>query len=722
MSSEDEKKVTKTTPKQKTKPKEVDGNKAAAKPKDTAGNKATQKDVDGNKAIEKPKPKRRPRKRPPRRSRSNSAEATKASEPKAAKSSASTAVPAKEKTAKQADTVETKKPTRKRAPRRKPKVEATETSAPSGNPTKQPEATAEVTDETKASEKKKPARKRAPRRKPKAAPKSEASAESAEPASKDTEQTAKKQPAKKPAAQKGNNRRKKPATKPTKAAASTTTAKDDNIAFKLLINADEPEECRIALLENGKVESFNTETVVRAQTKGNIYKGIITAIEPNLQAAFVDMGTGKNGFLPFSDIHPEYYCKEVPKGTHWKRLKIQEVIRRGQEVLVEVVKEPTGNKGANITTFLSMPGRFLVLMPGSDSHGISRKISDEARRSKLREIVISAKLPEEIGYIIRTASTDVTKTALMKDIRYQLNLWKEIKNKGQTEKAPAIVYKEQDVVSRFLRDNFTPEIQEIMVDNQEVYTKVQEFLELLPARQRTAKVKLHRGSRPIFNQYQVEEQIEVMYQPQVPLPSGGSIVINPTEALVAIDVNSGRTSKDKDFEKSITLANMEAAEELARQLRLRDLGGLIVVDFIDMRDKRNIREVEKKMKTSMKRDKAKVDMSRISKFGLLQISRQRLGPPIQKGNYVACEHCQGHGVVRSVETTALAIMRRIQTGAAKKGNKIISCNLPLNVAQYLLNQKRSDLLDLEKRYRVEIRITPNPELNPSQGEVQFQKG
>lgn len=597
---------------------------------------------------------------------------------------------------------------------------------------------AKEADGNKTSEKPKPKRrprKSPPRRKTKTTAADSAAAPAtseAEKTGKVTETTTKKTPRKKtprrkPKAKEATGTSKSTAKTPQKSGAKKTSRSANNkktaaIQYKLLINADEPEECRIALLENGKVESFHTETVVRAQTKGNIYKGIITAIEPNLQAAFVDMGTGKNGFLPFSDIHPEYYCKEIPEGTHWKRLKIQEMVRRGQEVLVEVVKEPTGNKGANITTFLSMPGRYVVLMPGSDSHGISRKINDESRRAKLREIIISAKLPDEIGYIIRTASNDVTKTALMQDIRYQLNLWKEIKKRGQTEPAPAIVYKEQDVVSRFLRDNFTPDIQEIMVDNQEVFTKVNEFMELLPARQRTSKIKLHRGSRPIFNQFQVEEQIEVMYKPQVPLPSGGSIVINPTEALVAIDVNSGRTSKDKDFEKSIFLANMEAAEELARQLRLRDLGGLIVVDFIDMRDKKNIREVEKKVKSSMKRDKAKVDMSRISKFGLLQISRQRLGPPIQKGNYITCEHCQGLGMVRSVETTALAIMRRIQTGAAKKENKIISCNLPLNIAQYILNQKRSDLLEIEQSYKVEIRITPNPALNPSQGEVQFQKG
>jgi ribonuclease E len=514
-------------------------------------------------------------------------------------------------------------------------------------------------------------------------------------------------------------RRKAPAKKSSDT--SPAAKEPDKIAYKLLINADEPEECRIALLENGKVESFNVETVVQAQSKGNIYKGIISAIEPNLQAAFVDMGTGKNGFLAFGDIHPEYYCKDVGNNPNWKSLSIQDVIMKGQEVLVEVVKDATGNKGANITTYLSMPGRYIVLMPGSDSHGISRQINDEERRAKLREIIESAKLPEEIGYIIRTASEDVTKAALMQDISYQLNLWNDIKEKGQSMKAPALVYKEQDVVSRFLRDHYTPDIEEILVDNEEVFAKINDFMQLLPARQRKTKVQLHKGSKPIFNQYQVEEQIEQMYLPTVSLPSGGSIVINPTEALVAIDVNSGRTSKDKNFEKTIFLANMEAADELARQLRLRDLGGLIVVDFIDMRDKKNIREVEKRLNNAMKKDKAKVDTSRISKFGLMQISRQRLGPPIQKGNYIICDHCQGHGMVKSVETTALALMRRIQTAAVKRHISAVHCDLPLKVAQYLLNQKRAEIAEIEQRYKVEIRISANPAFTPAQGELKFIK-
>jgi len=491
---------------------------------------------------------------------------------------------------------------------------------------------------------------------------------------------------------------------------------------KLLINSDEPEECRIALVEDGRVESFHVETVVHAQTKGNIYKGIITAVEPNLQAAFVDLGIEKNGFLSFGDIHPEYYFREVDPELNWKQLSIDKVVRKGQEILVEVVKEATGNKGASLTSFLSLPGRYLVLMPGSDSAGISRKIESDAQRTRLRTVIESFNLPEGIGYIVRTASKDITKTALSQDMEYLLNLWDEIKAKGQQAKAPALIYKEQNIISRFLRDHFTSDIQEILVDDQEAFAQVQRFLELLPASQNKTRARLYQGSRPLFSSNEVEKQIDQIYQPTVQLPSGGSIVINPTEALVAIDVNSGRTAKDKNFEETIFLANMEAAEEAARQLRLRDLGGLIVIDFIDMRESKHIREVEKKVKTSMKRDKAKVDISRISKFGLMQISRQKMASPIQTGNYMVCEHCKGRGTVRSVETMALAYQRRIQAGVIRKNVSRVECRLPLKVAQYLLNRKRAELMEMEKRYNVTIAINPDPTMNPTDEDIQFIKG
>lgn len=497
---------------------------------------------------------------------------------------------------------------------------------------------------------------------------------------------------------------------------------------KLLINAEEPEECRLALLEDGRLESIHVSTVARTQTKNNIYKARVVAIEPSLQAAFIDYGTEKNGFLPFSEIHPEYYKQEVSAEvrhlieTHqWKKLSIVDVLEKGQEVLAQVVKEEVGKKGANMTTYLSIPGRCVVLMPGSDSSGISRKISGEERRSQLRDVMNSIDLPEGIGWIVRTASVDITEELLSRDVKYLLSLWEEIKRKGREMRGVGPVYEDQESVLRFLREHFDPCIQEILVDDRTALEQVKKFVEMLPEQQRKVKVRLHQGARPIFNQYSVEDQIESIYQPQVPLPSGGSIVINPTEALVAIDVNSGSTSRGKNFEASIFQANMEAAAELARQLRLRDLGGLIVVDFIDMRNRKHIMAVERKVKESMRKDKAKVDFSRISKFGLMQISRQKLGAPIEAGNYRRCEHCKGRGTVKSVETLALYYLRRIQTGASRKGVARIEAQLPIEVASYLLNNKRTELHEMEKRYDLDVVIVTRPEMKPMDHDLIFHK-
>ena len=497
---------------------------------------------------------------------------------------------------------------------------------------------------------------------------------------------------------------------------------------KLLINAEEPEECRLALLEDGRLESIHVSTISRTQTKSNIYKARIVAIEPSLQAAFVDYGTEKNGFLPFSEIHPEYYkpglsaeTLRLVENNQWKKLNITDVIERGQEILAQVVKEEVGKKGANMTTFLSIPGRCVVLMPGSDSAGISRKISGEQRRSQLRDTMLSMNLPEGIGWIVRTASVDITQDALSRDVEYLLELWSEIKNKGQELDGVGLVYEDHRSVLRFLREHFDPSIQEILVDDKTALEQVKEFVKMLPEQQRTVNVRFHQGARPIFNQYSVEDQIESIYQSQVSLPSGGSIVIDPTEALVAIDVNSGSTSKGKNFEASIFQANMEAASELARQLRLRDLGGLIVVDFIDMRNRKHILAVEKEVKTAMKKDKAKVDFSRISKFGLMEISRQKLGAPIEAGNYRQCEHCKGRGTVRSIETLSLYYLRRIHTGASRKQVDAIECHFPLDVASYLLNNKRSELLELENRYGAEINIITEVNMKPADNEIIFHK-
>lgn len=497
---------------------------------------------------------------------------------------------------------------------------------------------------------------------------------------------------------------------------------------KLLINADEPEECRLALLEDGRLESLYVSSVGRVQTRNNIYKGRVMAIEPNLQAAFVDYGTEKNGFLTFGEIHPEYYrqnlsaeVRSLVEQQQWKKLSISDVLEKGQEMLVQVVKEEVGKKGANLTTYLSLPGRCVVLMPGSESEGVSRKISGEERRNELREIMNSLQIPEGIGWIVRTASVDITKTALTRDVRYLLRLWREIKEKGQKMDGVGLLYQDHNCVMRFLREHFDPDIQEILVDDEAALEKVEEFVEMLPAKQRTVKVKLHRGARPVFNHYSVEDQIESIYQPRVSLPSGGSIVIEPTEALVSIDVNSGSTGKGQNFEETIFQANMEAATELARQLRLRDLGGLIVVDFIDMRSSKHIREVEKQVKNAMRRDKAKVDITRISRFGLLQISRQKLGAPIESGNYRICDHCRGRGTVRSVETQALFYLRRIHTGASRKQVVRVKCRFPLDIAQYLLNNKRQELVELEEQYQVKVLITADPTLKPLEHEIAFEK-
>ncbi len=535
----------------------------------------------------------------------------------------------------------------------------------------------------------------------------------------------------KPSRSRGNKKQpaKKAGKKPTQQPEKTEhVAEEKPQQLKLLVNAEEPEECRLALLADGRLESIHVSTVSSKQTKNNIYKARIVAIESSLQAAFVDYGTDKNGFLPFNEIHPEYYKQEISQKNkklieqhQWKKLRITDVLERGQELLVQVVKEEVGTKGANMTTYLSIPGRCVVLMPGSDSTGISRKISGEERRSQLRDIITSLSIPEGVGWIVRTASIDITKTALSKDVRYLAKLWKEIKKKGQTLEGVGMVYQDHDCVLRFLREHFDPEIKEILVDDLAAFEKVNDFLDQLPSKQSGAKARLHKGSRPIFNQFNVEDQIESIYQPHVPLPSGGSIVIDPTEALVAIDVNSGSTGKGKNFEDSIFKANMEAATELARQLRLRDLGGLIVVDFIDMRSNKNIREVERQVKKAMKRDRAKVDTSRISKFGLMQISRQKLGAPIETSNYRVCEHCKGRGLVRSVETLALFYLRRIQTGASRKEVNQVESHFPLDVAGYLLNNKRHEINDIETRNKVSVIIVADPALKPADHNILFHK-
>jgi len=491
---------------------------------------------------------------------------------------------------------------------------------------------------------------------------------------------------------------------------------------KLLINAVDPEEYRVALIEDGILEEFYIETTAKEQIRSNIYKGVVAHIAPALQAAFVDYGGEKNGFLQADEIHPEYHLEpsEPTDSNKPVRPPIQKMIRRGQEILVQVTKEESGTKGVALTTYISLPGRFLVLTPGQPGVGISRKIEDEAERDRLKTILTQLKVPEEIGTIVRTAGAGKKKQELAKSLESLLRLWGEIRTRAMEQPAPSLVYKEMGLAIRTIRDLFTADIQEILIDNKDIYKQVRDFLGIIAPRQLN-QVKLYKETRPIFSKHQIENQIETIFQNRVKLKSGGQIVIDSTEALVAVDVNSGRSIKERQIEETAFKTNVEAAEEIARQLRLRDLGGLIVIDFIDMNGPKNQNEVGKVLKNHLKRDKARTTVSRISKFGLLELSRQRIRPPIQFGTYYTCPTCQGKGLVRSTETLALMYLRKIWLGISKGTISTVNGVLPLEVANYLLNRKREELTRLEERHGVSIFLEGQPTMVPEDGKLEFIK-
>ncbi|MBW1917541.1 MAG: Rne/Rng family ribonuclease [Deltaproteobacteria bacterium] len=466
----------------------------------------------------------------------------------------------------------------------------------------------------------------------------------------------------------------------------------------MLINASDPEEIRVAIVENRRLEDFTLEAASRAQTKGNIYKGVISNIEASLQAAFVQYGVERQGFLPISEVHPEYFQKEVGEGT---RPRIQDLLSRGQELLVQVAKEETGTKGAYLTTYISLPGRYLVLLPGQHQIGVSRKIEGEELRQRLKEIIQEFSLPPEIGLIVRTASANAKKRDLTKDFNYLMHTWEEIKKSAQVCEAPCLVYKELDLFIRTIRDYYTSEIKEILIDDPEIYRQIKDFFKIIAPKQ-SRVLKLYKGNRPLFENYHIEPQIEQIYHSQVPLPSGGSIVISPTEALVAIDVNSGRCLKPQNLEETAFKTNVEAAGEIARQLRLRDLAGLIVIDFIDMKDRKHRKEVEKVLKQALKLDKARVTVGQISKFGLLELSRQRLRPTVQFSTYGPCPFCEGLGLVKSPEASGLSFLRKISHEITQKDIQEVRAVLPSQVAYYLLNKKRPELLRLEKQFNLHL--------------------
>ena len=472
------------------------------------------------------------------------------------------------------------------------------------------------------------------------------------------------------------------------------------ITRKMLINVDQPEECRAVVIENGVLDEIIVEHSSHEHVKGNIYLGVVTRVEPSIEAAFVDIGKKKFGFLPFKDVLPESYLQTGEKKA---RTRIQDVMVRGQRLLVQVVKESRDAKGPSLTNAVTIPGRFLVLMVSSDSSGISRKIEDESERKKIKQLMSDLGVPASMGVIIRTAGVGRTKTELQKDIQALLKIWETIEEQfnDQSTKAPSLLYEGPDMVVRTVRDHFSNDMTEVVVDNKESFDALNEFMKVVMPRMRT-RIKFHQDTKPLFSQHNIEQQIESIYNRRVELPSGGSIVIDVGEAMVSIDVNSGRTTGASALEETASKTNMEAADEICRQLRLRDLGGLIVIDFIDMFQKKNKALLEKQVRLSCKRDRARVNLSRISRFGLLEMSRQRLAPPVKEGFFSDCQHCNGTGHVKTDSSAALSVIRKIQEHLAVGHVKVLQVKTSTHVANYLLNKKMKTLLELKEKSGVDI--------------------
>lgn len=484
---------------------------------------------------------------------------------------------------------------------------------------------------------------------------------------------------------------------------------------KMLINASQPEECRVAVVCDGLLEELDVQVKAREATLGNIYKGVVSRIEPSLQAVFVDYGAERNGFLSINDVHPSYFPESF-EGTR-RRPRIQDVFKKDDHVLVQVNKEERNTKGACLTTNVSLAGRYLVLMPGTDLYGVSRKIEDEKERKKLKEIVKQFKLPDNMGFIIRTAGMGRTKTELARDLDYLLKLWESIEGTVAKYEAPVLLYREHDIVIRSIREHYSSDISEILVDEKETHRKVREFFhQVMPKYENL--VKMYQEKRPLFNKYQLEEQVEQVYRKRIKLKSGGYIIIEPTEALVTVDVNSGSATKEKGIEDTAFRVNMEAAPEIARQLRLRDLGGIIVIDFIDMTQKKHKTEVEKALKTVLKDDRAKSKILRISALGLLELSRQRLRSVLGTGEYTDCPMCDGQGRIKSPEMAALSVFRKIKSLLIKTNVSEVRATVPVKVGEYLLNRMRAALVEMESQYNV--RVTVNVKENLPEKDIQVE--
>ncbi|MDO9106281.1 MAG: Rne/Rng family ribonuclease [Methylovulum sp.] len=478
---------------------------------------------------------------------------------------------------------------------------------------------------------------------------------------------------------------------------------------RMLINATQAEELRVALVDGQKLYDFDIEVPSKEQKKSNIYKGIITRVEPSLEAAFVNYGAEKHGFLPFKEISPAYRQSQDGTENEGRRPAIKDLIREGQEIVVQIEKEERGNKGAALTTYISLAGTYLVLMPNNPkAGGISRRIEGETR-SELREVMASLEIPDNMGLIVRTAGCGKNAEELQWDLNYLMQLWEAIERSSSEQTAPFLVFQESNVIIRALRDHLRGDIDEILIDNQESFALVQNFLkQVMP--HFLPKAKLYQDAVPLFNRYQIESQIEIAYGREVSLPSGGSIVIDHTEALTSIDINSARATKGSDIEETALNTNLEAVDEIARQLRLRDLGGLFVIDFIDMMSNKNQRAVENHLRDALKLDRARIQTSKISRFGLLEMSRQRMRPSLGDSTQITCPRCKGQGTIRNVESVALSVLRLIEEEAMKKGTEKVIAHLPIECATFLLNEKRSAIDQIENRLKVGIVVLPSKHL------------
>ncbi len=467
----------------------------------------------------------------------------------------------------------------------------------------------------------------------------------------------------------------------------------------MLINVAEPEESRIAILDGSSLDELYIERRAEEKHLGNIYKGRVVNIEPSIQAAFIDFGGEVNGFLHVSDLMP-------PNGSgdrSGKRNDIQDILKKNQEVLVQVTKDQIGTKGPALTTYVSIPGRYLVLMPSLGKCGVSRKISDEDTRKRLKKMMKELDPPKGLGFIIRTAGIDRTKRDVQRDLDYLMRLWRVVEKRVAEERAPATIYQESDLIIRTIRDIFDPDVSEILIDTEEAYNKARDFLGTIAPRYQN-RVKLYDDPKPLFHRDRLEEQIENIWDKTVLLPSGGSIVIEQTEALVAIDVNSGKFKDEKDPEATALITNLEAATEIARQLRLRDLGGLIIQDYIDMRDSRNRRKVERGFKDAIKGDRARKRTTRMSDFCIIEMTRQRVGPSLRTGAYDPCPTCDGIGSVKTIESMGLKIIREIRSGLAGADTIGVDVWIHRRVADYINNRKRRMLLTLEDQSKKSITV------------------